>query len=166
MASGGRDIGTGRPARQGQMPTSYIGNQNAMRGIQQGMKQLQVSGQGGLSSESQSMQVDRQQQVATPWTITNLTPDKRLVKHARALQEIRDSLQNYEVGGDFDRADLDRCVELGFDEVGRSLSGNDIKTINCCFLCISGHKQFPLPNVLPLILTPYRTWIKHMHATA
>lgn len=115
MASGGRDIGSGRPTRQLQMQVNYHGSQNVMRGIQQGMKQLQVSGQGGLSAEGQP--IDRQQAMGTPWTVTNLTPDKRSTRHAKALREIRHSLQSYEVGGDVDRAELDRCIELGFDEV-------------------------------------------------
>ena len=113
MASGGRDPGAGRQARQAQIPGNFLGNQNTMRGIQQGMKQLQVSS--GVPQELQ--QVDRQQ-MATPWTVTNLTQDKRTTRHAETLREIRHSLKNYELAGDVDSSLLTRCVELGFDEVG------------------------------------------------
>lgn len=125
MASGGRDSGAGRQARQAQIPGNFIGNQNSMRGIQQGMKQLQVSGQGTMPEQG----TDRQQQMNTPWSVTNLTQDKRSARHAEALREIRHSLQSYEVSGDVDNPFLSRCVGLGFDEVGRYYSASNQSVI-------------------------------------
>ena len=114
MASAGRDSGAGRQARQVQIAGNAVGSQNTIRGIQQGMKQLQVSGQGTIPEQG----ADRQQQITTPWSVTNLIQDKRSARHAEALREIRHSLQSYEVGGDIDSSLLHRCVSLGFDEVG------------------------------------------------
>ena len=118
MLSGGREPGAGRQARQVQMPGNFIGNQSSMRGIQQGMKQLQVSSQGTILEQSN----DRPQQLNTPWSVTNVSQDKRSARHAEALREIRHSLQSYEVGGDVDSSLLSRCVELGFDEVDVDVS--------------------------------------------
>ena len=125
MASGGRDSGAGRQPRQAQVPGNFIGNQNSMRGIQQGMKQLQVSGQGTMPEPG----TDRQQQMNTPWSVTNLTQDKRSARHAEALREIRHSLQSYEVSGDVDSPFLSRCVGLGFDEVCTYYAASI-----CCYL--------------------------------
>eukprot|EP00112_Aurelia_sp_Birch-Aquarium-sp1_P019910 Seg5018.3 transcript_id=Seg5018.3/GoldUCD/mRNA.D3Y31 product="hypothetical protein" protein_id=Seg5018.3/GoldUCD/D3Y31 len=120
MAGLGRgDGGPGKLTRPIAMPGSFPGSQHTVRDIRQGMKQLQVSSAQLQSNfvQPNEQPVTNDPQSSTPWTVTNVPQDKRSTRHAKALMEIRHSLQNYELRDDVDRALLEKCISYGFDEV-------------------------------------------------
>ena len=120
MAGLGRgDGGPGKPTRPVAIAGNFTGSQHTVRDIRQGMKQLQV-GTGQLQSnfvQQNEQPVANDAQTSTPWTVTNVPQDKRSTRHAKALMEIRHSLQNYELRDDVDRVLLEKCISYGFDEV-------------------------------------------------
>eukprot|EP00794_Sanderia_malayensis_P000256 gene256-877_t len=122
MAGVGRgDMGLNKQPRQ------VTTTSHALRDVRQSLKQLhlQVGSHPTNSNQQQNDQcagfmiTSDSHPSSSTWN-ANYTPhqdSKRSTRHAKALMEIKNSLQSYEVGGgDVDRALLEQCVALGFEE--------------------------------------------------
>ena len=108
--------GANKQSRKLPTTTSY-----ALRDVRQSLKQLQVGGHATTDQIAASVGLNNDGQMAPTWNINSQLTDKRSTRHAKALMEIRSSLQSYEVCGEVDKILLERCVALGFDEVSISV---------------------------------------------